>query len=200
MGNPLQDRRTATEWASDQQVIEIARKIGGFEDLAAIVEADLAALASDKIPVAWRDNVVSGRLAFGFADEAQRIPTVIGSAAVKVDAVCQRCLQLCQLTISVEPRLLLLERQDAETGYDEFEVWELDQLTLRPQDIVEELLIMALPFAAMHDNVSDCEALSDCTAVSLAEDGIEVTIAGKMKRPFADLRSQMQQNDKDSYE
>ena len=67
MGNPLQDRRTAAEWAAVGQVIEIAEELGGFERLASIVEADLAALEPDKMPAAWRDTVIVGELEFGFA-------------------------------------------------------------------------------------------------------------------------------------
>ncbi|MDH5584054.1 MAG: hypothetical protein OEY82_09330, partial [Gammaproteobacteria bacterium] len=44
MGNLLRDRRTAAEFASVGQVIEFVEKIGSFAGLAAIVEADLAAL------------------------------------------------------------------------------------------------------------------------------------------------------------
>ena len=60
MGNPLRDRRTVVELASVGQVIEIADKISSFENLAGIVEADLAALDPDKMPPDWRESVVRG--------------------------------------------------------------------------------------------------------------------------------------------
>ena len=50
MGNPLRDRRTAAEWASVGQAIEITEKVGAFEGLAAIVAEDLAALEPDHRP------------------------------------------------------------------------------------------------------------------------------------------------------
>ena len=186
MGNPLQDRRTAAEWASLRQVIEIAEKISFFDGLAAIVEGDLGALEAGKMPANWRDRVVVGQLEFGFADVDERVPTVTGSATVEVDVVCQRCLQPFLLQLQIEPRLLLLEPEETEIGYDDFEVWELDQKSLRPQDIVEELLIMAMPFSAKHDNMANCKAFS------MTEDGAE-----GMKTPFAALRLQMQQDEKD---
>ena len=184
MGNPLRDRRTAAELASDGQVIEIADKVGAFESLASIVEADLAALDPDKMPSGWRENAVRGELQFGFADAKRRIPMVSGSATVDVAAVCQRCLEPFQLKLAIEPKLLLLKMEQVIDGYQDFEVWELDEQTMRPQDIVEELLIMAMPFSAMHDNMDDCKAfLSDGPS---DDDGAE-----KLVKPFAALRSQM---------
>ena len=192
MGNPLRDRRTATELASDGQVIEIADKISSFESLACIVEADLAALDSDKMPSGWRECAVLGDLQFGFADEKRRIPMLSGHVTAAVVAVCQRCLEPFQLQLEIEPKLLLLEMQQAVDGYDDCEVWELDEQTLQPQGIVEELLIMAMPFSAMHDNIADCKALlsadlsDDLSADSSDDDGTE-----KLVKPFAALRSQM---------
>jgi len=183
MGNPLRERRTAAEWASGQQVIEIAEQIGSFDGLAEIVEADLAALDAEKIPSAWRENVIHGELQFGFADSKHRVVTMTGDASVVVDAVCQRCLEAFQLTLKIEPRLLLLGPQEEAEGYDEFEVWELEESAFRPLDAVQEMLIMALPFAALHDNMADCKVLSN-----------ESEIAEKVTTPFADLRSQMKQN------
>ena len=92
MGNPLRDRRTASEWATVGQVIEIAEKLEGFEQLASIVEADLAALEADRMPPNWRDSIVAGRLEFSFADAQARVPAVDCELSVTVDAVCQRCL------------------------------------------------------------------------------------------------------------
>lgn len=183
MSNPLRDRRTAAEWASVRQVIEIAEKIGSFEQLSSIIEADLAALEADRIPPDWRDSVVAGRLAFGFADARANVPAVECGLAVTVDAVCQRCLEAFRLELATEAKLLLLDLEETADGYDEYEVWELEENALRPQDIVEELLIMAMPFAAMHVDSAACKALS-----AEADDNDEMT------KPFAALRAQMTQD------
>ncbi len=190
MGNLLRDRCTATELASVRQVIEFADKISSFEGLATIVEADLAALDPEKSPSGWRECAVTGQLQFGFADAKGRVPMVTGSATADVGAVCQRCLEPFQLTIDVEPKLLLLDAQQDADGYADFEVWELDERTIRPQDIVEELLIMALPFSAMHDNMAECKAF-------LSADPSDNESVQKLVKPFAALRSQMTQNEKD---
>jgi uncharacterized protein len=189
MGNPLQDSRTAADLASVGQVIEIANKIGSFERLADIIEADLSALDPDKVPSGWRESVVLGEIQFGYADAEGRLPAVSGSATVTVSAVCQRCLEPFQLQLTIEPKLLLLTSDEVADGYAEFEVWELEAEIFRPQDIIEELLIMALPFAAMHDNMADCKALSPSNT--------EGDSGEELRRPFAALRAQMTQNEKD---
>ena len=180
MGNPLRDRRTAAEWAAVSQVIDIDEKINGFEQLAAIVEADLAALDADKIPADWRESTVSGRLSFGFADAQQLLPVVKCLATVTVEAF--------ELPLEVEANLLLLELDQEVDGYDEFEVWELEERLLRPLDIVEELLILALPFSAMHTESAACRALP----------ANEPGSAEEMTTPFAALREQMAEDNEDS--
>lgn len=183
MANLLQQRRTAAEWAASSQVIEIQQKVGYFERLASIVQTDLAALAADKVPGDWRDAPVKGQLRLGFADAQQRVPSVSCELVVSVHAVCQRCLQAFRLPLEVEARLLLLELEQTVDGYDDYEVWELQERTVRPLDIVEELLIMALPLSAMHVDMTVCRALPKA-----GSDTEEKTT------PFAGLRSQMKQD------
>jgi uncharacterized metal-binding protein YceD (DUF177 family) len=184
MGNPLHERRTAAEWSATSQVIEIADKIGDFQQLSSVVEEDLSTLDADKIPADWRDTQVTGRLEFGFADAQQQLPRVRCRVAANVAAVCQRCLEPFRLPLEAEANLLLLEMEQDVEGYDDHEVWELEERFLRPLDIVEELLIMALPFSAMHTESAACKALS-----AEAEDSAE-----EMTTPFAALREQMAQD------
>jgi uncharacterized protein len=190
MGNPLRDRRTAAEFASVGQLIEFKEKLGSFALLAGIVEADLAALKPARIPSAWRETDVSGRLKFGFVDAAGRVPIVSGCATTRIDAVCQRCLEPFQLEISTELKLLLLDAEQQVDGYEEFEVWELDTPAFMPQDIVEELLIMAMPHSAKHDRMAECKAFSPAKFPGTG-------VVTELKRPFADLRSQMEKKKSD---
>ena len=184
MGNPLHERRSAADLAAGAQAIEIAQKIGDFERLSEIVEADLAALDADRMPTGWRDSAVEGSLEFGFADAQQLLPKVSCRVGVTVDAVCQRCLEAFRLPLEVDADLLLLEFEQDADGFDELEVWELEDTLLRPQDIVEEMLVMALPFSAMHVDSGSCKALSP-----EAEESAE-----KITTPFAALRDQMAQD------
>jgi uncharacterized protein len=189
MGNPLRARRTASEWAAVSQVIEIADKIGNFEQLSAVIEADLEALNADKVPAGWRDAEVTGRLEFGFADAQRMLPIVACRVEATVELVCQRCLEVFRQPLEAEADLLLLDFDEEADGYDEYEVWELEEPLLRPQDIVEELLIMALPFAAKHAESASCRALTADKQEDVGE---------KMTTPFAALREQMARDNEGS--
>ena len=183
MGNPLRDRRPLAELAAKGQVIEIAEKLGSFKGLAEIVAADLAALDADKMPQGWREAPLTGRLEFGFADAQQRVATIEGEVSVTIDAVCQRCLGRLSLPLTVELRLMPVSGPVQADDSGEFDVWELDDETVCPADIVEEALIMAMPLAAMHSAAEEC-----------GRDELVATDAEQTTRPFADLKSQLEEN------
>lgn len=180
MGNPLRDRRTPSELAESGQVIEFAEKLGEFKRLAGIVEGDLESLDPDKLPSDWRGSLVSGRLSFGFADAQGGLPMCDAEATATVDVVCQRCLDAMRLPLSVELKLLFAGNESTAEDDDGFESWELDDDFLRPIDLVEEALIMAMPLAAMHVDSDACR-----------EPESRQPEASETIRPFAALRAQM---------
>ena len=183
MGNPLRDRLPLAELAAKGQVIEIADKVGNFERLAQIVEADLKALDPDRIPRDWRDSALTGRLEFGFADAQKRVVVLDGDVMATVDAVCQRCLEPFRLPLSASLRLLPVASGGNVAEGSDIEVWELDEDKVCPADIVEEALIMAMPFAAMHESTDECKRYDQV-----------VEEAGQTTRPFADLKARLDEN------
>ena len=185
MVNPLLVRALPEHLAERRQAIEVVENIGFFKRLAAIVEADLAALAADKIPPLWRDSPVTIGLAFGWADARQQLPMLSGRLEARVDAVCQRCLEPCVLQIEQSVRLLLVHEQTAGSSDSGFEIWEPDEETVRPFDIVEELLVMSLPMAAMHARAENCGRLAARLAPARQNTA----------RPFADLKARIDQTD-----
>jgi len=179
MGNALRDRRTPLEFAARGQVVEIADKIGSFERLVAVVETDLAALDAKKIPPDWRDAIVKGRLVFGFAADQEQLPMLEGSVQTTVYAVCQRCLEPMQLKLEARLDYLL-----ADSEHEGLEAWELDEATLRPLDIVDESLIMAMPMSVLHGDETQCKSATTPEKET-----------GNKIRPFAALREQMERKD-----
>lgn len=177
MDNPLRNRQTPNALAASKQVIEIAEKIGSFDRLSAAIEADLDALDSAKVPADWRESEVIGQLRFGFAAGTSDLPVLEGELEARVYAVCQRCLQPMQLPLAAELKYLL-----AEGEFDGFDVWELEHETLEPADVVDEVLVMAMPISALH---ADAEACVEFDAAPAAQEDTT--------RPFADLRQQMKQ-------
>ena len=184
MGNVLRDRRTPAELAASGQVIEITEELGDLEQLAEIVESDLETLDPDKLPLNWRESPVAGQVSFGFSDAQVGLPVAEGQVGVTIHAVCQRCLGVVELPL--EAKLKLLLGGDAADAADDncYEIWELDEDTLRPLDLVEEALIMAIPLAVTHVDDAVCKP-----PAAIAE------AARETKQPFATLRSQMDQED-----
>jgi uncharacterized metal-binding protein YceD (DUF177 family) len=180
MRNLLRDRRKPKELAANSQVIEITEKICDFKRLEQIVGGDLDVLEPAKIPTGWRKAVVSGELRFGFADAQKALPAVEGEVVARLQVVCQRCLEPMPLRLCATVRLLFAEQPDE--GLEGFEVWEMDEERLRPLDLVEELLIMELPFSAVHVDDAACKVVG--TPDNAA--------SGEVIRPFAGLRTQME--------
>jgi uncharacterized metal-binding protein YceD (DUF177 family) len=63
-----------------------------------------------------------------------------------------------------------------------------DGPVIRPADIVDEVLIMAMPLAPVHADRRDCGPLAERLAPDRAA-------AGDTARPFADLRARLRQED-----
>ncbi len=182
MASSLTQRVTPAELADRQQVIETKENIDSFPRLAAIIEADLATTSG---PLAkWRQFPVRITLRFGWADTRRGFVTLTGEVETRMAGLCQRCLQPFEYPVCEGLKLLLARPDDpiemAPDTAPDSEVWELDEEWLRPIDIVEEALIMALPLVARHEN--SCQP-------HLAEPKPELS---DKEKPFADLRSQMQ--------
>jgi uncharacterized metal-binding protein YceD (DUF177 family) len=180
MENTLRDSRAPSELAESGQVIEVREKITDFEHLAKIVEADLLALDPAKLPHNWRESVVEGELAFSISGAHEGRPVLNGQAAVVVDVVCQRCLEPFQLPLEAELRFLFANRGESDDEHGGYELWELAGETLRPIDLVEEALIMAMPFSAMHTDSAECKKQDAGTSGRT-----------QTTMPFAELKAQL---------
>ncbi len=185
MGNPLTDRAQPSQLAESEQVIEITGKLSDLGRLTEIVAADLASLPPAARPKKWRHAPIDIRLAFGWADACQQIPALEGQISARIDAVCQRCLEPFELSLNAQLKLLLPAPGGEATAFAEYEIWETAEDTVRPLDIVDEALIMAMPYSPAHDDFAMCGPLAE----ELQSEEM------KTVRPFADLRSQMRDKD-----
>lgn len=181
MVNPLLERATPKAFAERGQVIEKKEKLELFPRLTESVAADLRRVVPDPSGDAWRQAPVAFRLAFGWADTEHDLPVLEGHAAVDMPAVCQRCLERFELPLATDFRLLFSGPGGRADESLEYEVWELEEPTVRPLDVLDEALVMALPFAAMHASEAECGPLA-------AQAKVEGEAA---VRPFADLKSQL---------
>ena len=181
MANALTDRVSPAQLAASGQVIETKGKLSDFRRLKEVVEADLGLLSPAGVPKQWRHAPVDIRLAFGWADARRRIPALEGQISATVDAVCQRCLEPCELSLDAQLKLMLLIPGGDAAASEEYEIWETAEDTVRPLDIVDEALIMAMPLSVAHSDSAQCGPLAEKL----------VTEESGKTRPFADLKSQM---------
>lgn len=184
MVNPLLERAPPQAFAERGQIIEKQEKLELFPRLSEVVGDDLGRLAA--APAAWRQSPVAIRLAFGWADTEHALPVLEGRATAEVPAVCQRCLESFELALEADLRLLFTGPGRSVDESLDYEVWELDEPSLRPLDVVDEALVMAMPLAAMHESEEDCGPLAEQAKVEREEAQV---------RPFANLRSQMRDRD-----
>lgn len=189
MGNPLLDRASPRDLAERGQVIEKQEKLELFPRLAQAVAADLETLPAERLPARWRQSPVAFRLVFGWADDRQRVPSLTGRVSAELPAVCQRCLEPLTLSLAQELKLLLTGPDAPVVAGDAFEAWEIDEPAIRPADIVDEVLVMAMPLAAMHADRGACGVLARRLAPEPGAGGSDAV------RPFADLRTRMRQED-----
>ena len=186
MGHPLRDRNTPKALAEARQSFDFKEQLSTFERLREVVENDLRTLDEKDRPAGWLSAGIHGSLEFGFADLTETVAAVTGDAGGTIDAVCQRCLEPFPLPLAVTIRYLLPGSGTAAetTGPDGFEVWEMPGERLRPLDLVEETLIMALPLSAAHATRAECGPLANRFNEAPSD-------ATRTTRPFADLKSQL---------
>lgn len=180
MASPLTVRATPAELADRQQVIETEENIDSFPRLAAIIEAELATAPSALAK--WRQFPVQITLRFGWAGGRREFVALTGTVETQIAAVCQRCLQPFEYPVREQLNLVLARPDEAGGTAPGYEIWELDDEWLRPADLVEETLIMAMPLVARHEDDKGCQLKADPVAAERKD----------LTRPFADLRSQMQ--------
>lgn len=185
MVNPLLERAPPEAFAERGQIIEKNEKLELFPRLSEVVGGDLQRLAGESMPAGWRQSPVAIRLAFGWADTEHGLPVLDGYAAAGVPAICQRCLEPFELTLETRLRLLFTGPGRSVDASLDYEVWELDDSLLRPLDVVDEALVMAMPLAGMHASEEDCGPLAAKAAIEKQAQA----------RPFADLRAQMRDRD-----
>jgi len=179
MANLMLEPVPPADLANIGQVIETKGKVEDFKRLVEIVAADISVLPEARVPQRWRRAPVDITLRFGWIEARPGIPALEGHVAATVVAICQRCLGPLALVLDTNMKLLLPQSGSAPAEYDGYEIWEFDENTVRPADIVEEALIMAMPLSALHESSNDCKALPDNDS---ADDS-------KTVRPFEDLRS-----------
>ncbi len=93
-------------------------------------------------------------------------PLIDGRVAADLDLVCQRCLEPMKLPVQTKFHLMLLaaesEGVESPGRYEPYYLTRsrADHKGTRLIDIIEDELLLVLPFAPMHPNKTDCGRLA----------------------------------------
>lgn len=93
-----------------------------------------------------------------------RFVGITGTLSFQCGLVCQRCLELANVSVSREMKLAVCQT-GAEDDYlasvaERFERWDHDDESLLLAALFEELILLELPLVVMHEDISDCGALA----------------------------------------
>lgn len=178
MGDRLRESTPLRQLAESGQVIEVSAKIVEFKRLVASIEQGFGAQDDVPAPGGWHERAVRGELVFGYLAPRDDAVVLAGRVETDIPAICQRCLEAFDYPLVADLRWVF-QSPEAPQEREGYESWELAGPEVRPADIVDESLVMSMPFAAKHAASADCRPGEE-----IVDDG--------MTRPFASLRAQME--------
>lgn len=128
-------------------------------------KADIKAMPNLSQTLSEKDGCIDVDLQF--AVDEQRIRTITGSAHGHVKMTCQRCLESVDVVVEADFNLGVAASEEAAKqlprSYDPLIV-EDEEIELLP--VLEEELILSLPFDAYHDDCSIQTSFGDAEAVA----------------------------------
>ncbi|MEE4376096.1 MAG: YceD family protein [Candidatus Competibacteraceae bacterium] len=127
-------------------------------------------------------GVVTVTLQGGVDD--QKVHFIGGRVQTRIELVCQRCLGPLQLPLTIDLRLGLVrsvsQASNLPSEYDPLVAPEKD---IAVSELIEDELILAVPFAPTHDETQACRKINPVSPGDAPED----TRLEKTTQPFAAL-------------
>jgi len=114
----------------------------------------------------------------------QQVHFITGQVQTQIELVCQRCLGPLQLPLVVDLRLgLVRSSSQAGTLPPEYDPLVTSEQDIAVSELIEDELILAVPFAPMHDETQACRTLN----TALADEASGENRLEKTTQPFATL-------------
>ena len=157
------------------------------------VAEDLPRLA-DALASGGGDCDWPARYLLRFGRDSEGRALVMGRAALTIRLVCQRCLETVSMPLDAPIALALVrDAAQAEALPDHLDPMEVEQGRIRPLDLVEDELLLAIPQIPMHPPgrcVELYEPAADPAGAADADQGVEVpgpenpfAVLAHLKRP-----------------
>ena len=167
----------------DKHVIDCECKISEFDKLSQILTEGLNNLDSFVKRDIWLNEKVYVRLNFESNGHDTNILMATGTLKTRFFLTCQKCLKLIEREIELPVKLALCNECNGDQYFYDYEYWELNGNSIKVLDLIEELLIMAIPLYIKH-NVNE-----NCVSV----DAIEFQ-KQQVTSPFADLKNKVKKS------
>ena len=187
MAPQITESKTPRQWAEIGQAIDFQEKISAFPKLFDSLAGELAALEGSADAGDWAGKPVIGTTRFTFLDSTSGLVVAHLVARVDAPAVCQRCLGPLNVSLEIDERYLLV-REGEQVGHDDCERWDYEGDRLRPLDLVDETLVMALPLVTKCAAYETCAAYEERSALFAAE----APAGERTVRPFAGLKGALE--------
>lgn len=155
---------------------QLAAEHGRLEGVLTLVALPRLATALSRV-----DGDVTVALAAGVDREGVRF--IKGELHTEIELICQRCLGLLRLPLSVTVSLGLVRNEaEADQLPEEYEPLLIPEGGVVIAELVEDELLLALPQIPRHDNPRECEANGYAPPGEFAPDA-------EHRQPFATLAS-----------
>lgn len=166
------------------QVIEPRRLVNQGVILIGKVDRDLCVRLADA--VIEISEPIMADLNFDVADQGRKVVHV--SATTTVLIACQRCLEPIALPLAIDTMLGIVWSEDqAKSLPKELEPWVVEEETGDIAALVEDELLLALPFVIYHPEDQCSTALSHSTDENFEGEGLEDEGSASAENPFSIL-------------
>lgn len=127
-----------------------------------------------------------------FWRDASGLVVVDGQLRGRLPLQCQRCLEDYDCEVEQSFRVALQDSVSEGRPAEEIELLDGIGDSIVPAEIIEDELLLALPMAPRHPDVSDCGVLASKSGAEEPQTGTR----GETVRPFAGLAGMLPENEK----
>lgn len=176
--------------AARREEIRDTIPLGSTDRLAALVR-EVLTRCDGEVPGDWERRPLAVELGFERrqVEGNQPVPAVTGTARVTLPLVCERCLGMMELALEADIAFLLPDADMTDEALPGFEVWPVEGRGVRPLDLVEEELLLALPLALMHEDRSHCRPMTEHDAAQ------DMAAEPETQRPFSALKALLKEDE-----
>lgn len=142
--------RDQRAWVSWHDAFELAARRAKFAGA-----LPLAAFERLHVMLESGEGEVTASLTFSRGEEG--VVRVVGECHAALAVVCQRCLGAFTQHVDADFTMLLVDGETLIDKLDGDEEMEVVSDRIRPLDLIEDELIMALPLVPVHPDIADCD-------------------------------------------